>query len=248
MSGHSKWSTIKRKKGAADTKRGQAFTRLANAITLAAKEGGGDPTANFNLRLTIDRARGVNMPNANIERAVKRGTGELAGEKAPEQIRYEAYGPGGVALLLDCLTDNRNRTVSDVRSTITKRGGSLGESGSVGYLFTEKGVITFRRDSVDADELMLAAIDAGADDVEVEDEVVEVVTGKQNFKKVKDALDAAGYQPESAELANIATVTVAVTDQQVANKVVALLAELEELDDVVSVSTNADIEPDLVSG
>lgn len=248
MSGHSKWSTIKRKKGAADAKRGQAFTRLANAITIAAKEGGGDSTANVALRLAMDKARAENMPNANIDRAIKRGTGELAGEKAPEQVTYEAYGPAGVAILVHCLTDNRNRTVSDVRSAITKRGGSLGETGSVGYLFANKGIIITKRDGVDADSLMLAAIDAGAEDVEVENEVIEVQTPKQQFMTVKGALEQAGYPIESAELADIATTTVAVSDRQIANSVVGLLSDLEALDDVVSVSTNADIEPDLVSG
>lgn len=246
MSGHSKWSTIKRKKGAADAKRGQTFTKLANALTLAAKEGGGDPETNFALRLAMDRARAANMPNANVERAIGRGTGAVSGEKAPEQVSYEAYGPGGVAILVDCLTDNRNRTVSDVRSRVTKRGGSLGEAGSVAYLFRNKGVITLPRTDLDADAVMLTAIDADADDVEVEDEVIEVMTDQRAFRQVKEALEAAGYPVESAELAKVASASIPVTDQATAASIVQLVRELEELDDVVAVSTNADIEPDLV--
>ncbi len=246
MSGHSKWSTIKRKKGAADAKRGAAFTKLANAITIAAKEGGGDPTTNFALRLAMDKARAGNMPTANIERATKRGTGELGGER-PEQIAYEAYGPGGVALLIDTLTDNRNRTVSDVRSLVTKRGGSLGESGSVGYLFTTKGYLTIRKPE-DNEALMLAAIEAGASDVELTDETVEIETTKDTFQAVKGAVQSAGYDVASAELAKVAETTVPVADKKAADTVVSLVTELEELDDVLAVSTNAEIEPELVGG
>ena len=247
MSGHSKWSTIKRKKGAADAKRGAAFTKLANALTIAAKEGGGDPGTNFALRLAMDRARGANMPTANVERAVKRGTGELAGEKAPEQLVYEAYGPGGVALMVECLTDNRNRTVSEVRSTITKRGGSLGEAGSVAYLFTNKGIITY--EAVErSDELMLEAVEAGASDVEEDDGLVTVETAKASFKAVKDTLETKGYHATSAELAQTAAAMVPVNDAKTAETVVELVTELEDLDDVITVSTNADIEPELVSG
>lgn len=247
MSGHSKWATIKRKKGAADAKRGAAFTKLANAITIAAKEGGGDPTMNFTLRLAMDKARQANMPSANIDRAVKRGTGELAGTQAPEQVTYEGYGPGGVALLVECLTDNRNRTVSDVRSTITKRGGSLGESGSVGYLFEKKGVMTIPTAGNDPDEVMLTAIDAGASDVTPEDDIIEIETPRTAFAAVKNALEAAGHTIESASLENIASASVPVNDASTATRVIDLMAELEELDDVVSVSTNADIDPELVS-
>jgi YebC/PmpR family DNA-binding regulatory protein len=247
MSGHSKWSTIKRKKGAADAKRGAAFTKLANALTIAAKEGGGDPTMNFSLRLAMDRARAANMPSANIDRAIKRGTGELAGAKAPEQVTYEGYGPGGVALLVECLTDNRNRTVSDVRSTITKRGGSLGETGSVGYLFEKRGVLTVPRAGNDADEVMLTAIEAGASDVSEEAEIIAVETPKASFKTVKDALEGAGFAVDAAALENVATAHVPVTDAGIAGKVVDLMGELEDLDDVISVSTNADIDPELVS-
>jgi YebC/PmpR family DNA-binding regulatory protein len=245
MSGHSKWSTIKRKKGAADAKRGALFTRLANAITVAAKQGGGDPETNFSLRLAIDKAREGNMPAANVDRAIKRGTGELAGQKPPEEVTYEGYGPGGVALLVECLTDNRNRTVSDVRSTITKRGGSLGEAGSVAYLFTTRGVLSIPVGDHDPDEIELAAIEAGADETSVEDGRVEIETAKERFAAVRTALR--DYQIESSDLTPVASATVPVTDPAIAKSVVELMSDLEELDDVVTVSTNAEIEPSLVA-
>ncbi len=246
MSGHSKWSTIKRKKGAADAKRGAAFTKLAGAITIAAKEGGSDQSANFALRLAIEKARGANMPNANIERAIARGAGTLTGEAPPEHVNYEGYGPGGVALLVECLTDNRNRTVSEVRSTITKRGGSLGEAGSVAYLFQPRGVITIAGSGDSAETVMLTAVEAGASDVEATDGVVEIQTTRRDFRSVKEALEAAGNQIASAELVQIASSQVPVTDREVARSIVTLVSELEDLDDVVGVATNADIEPDLV--
>lgn len=248
MSGHSKWSTIKRKKGAADAKRGALFTKLANAITIAAKQGGGDPETNFSLRLAIDKARGGNMPTANIERAIKRGTGELAGEKAPEQVIYEGYGPGGVAVLVECLTDNRNRTVSEVRSLITKRGGSMADAGSVAYLFSARGILTIPAESHAPDEIMLAAIEAGALDTEQVGGTIEVQTEKHDFKAVKDALEHAGYRVSSAELTQVANTQVPVTDRKSAETIVGLVTDLEDLDDVLSVSTNADIEPELVGG
>lgn len=248
MSGHSKWSTIKRKKGAADAKRGAAFTKLANAITIAAKEGGGDPTMNFTLRIAIDKAKSSNMPSANVERAIKRGTGELADAKALEQITYEGYGPGGVAFLIECLTDNRNRTVSEVRSTLTKRGGSLGETGSVGYLFEKKGVISVAKSDGNTDAVMLAAIDAGASDVVEEHDTLEIETPLQSFAAVKDAIETLGVTAATAELANVASTHLPIEDAAVAGKIVDLASELEELEDVTSVSTNADIDPALISG
>lgn len=246
MSGHSKWSTIKRKKGAADAKRGALFTRLANGITVAAKQGGGDPEMNFALRLAIDKAREGNMPAANIDRAIKRGTGELGGEKPPEEITYEGYGPGGVALLIECLTDNRNRTVSAVRSTITKRGGSLGESGSVAYLFTTRGILSIPIGDNDPDEIELAAIEAGAAEVTREADTVEVETARDDFAAVREALSK-DYPVGSGELVPVAQASVPVTEAKVATSVVELMSELEELDDVVTVSTNAEIEPSLVA-
>ena len=247
MSGHSKWSTIKRKKGAADAKRGAVFTRLANLISVTAREGGGDPGMNVQLRMAIDQARAENMPNANVERAIKRGTSELAGQRPPESVTYEAYGPGGVALLVDCLTDNKNRTVSDVRAAVTKRGGSLGESGSVAYLFDEKGILKVGADA-DEDELTLAAADAGATDVAAADGAYEVETGRQDLAKVRDALTTAGFPVQGAELAKVPKSEVPVNDRKTAEAVVALVTDLESLDDVSDVSTNADIEPELVGG
>lgn len=248
MSGHSKWSTIKRKKGAADAKRGAVFTKLANAISIAAREGGGDPSTNFSLRLAMDRARAANMPNANVDRAIKRGTGELAGEARPEPVSYEAYGPGGVAILVDCLTDNKNRTVSDIRAAVTKRGGSLADAGSVAYLFETKGVIAIPRAGVDEDALMLAAIEAGASEVTPETDVIEVETDKAAFAKTKEGLESAGFKVGSAELAKVPTNEIPVTEKKTADAIVGLITDLEELDDVVTVSTNADIEPELVGG
>lgn len=247
MSGHSKWSTIKRKKGAADAKRGAVFTKLAHAITLAAREGGGDPTTNFSLRLAMDRARAANMPNANVDRSIKRGTGELAGEARPEPVSYEAYGPGGVAILVDCLTDNRNRTVSDIRAAVTKRGGSLADAGSVAYLFETKGVIAIPREGINEETLMLTAIEAGASEVTPEDGLIEVETDKAAFAKTKEGLENAGFAVGSAELAKVPTNEVPVTEKKIADAIVTLITDLEELDDVVTVSTNADIEPELVS-
>jgi YebC/PmpR family DNA-binding regulatory protein len=247
MSGHSKWSTIKRKKGAADAKRGAAFTRLANLISVAAREGGGDPEMNVALRMAIDQARSENMPNANIERSIKRGTGELPGQRPPESVTYEAYGPGGVAILVDCLTDNKNRTVSDVRSRITKRGGSLGETGSVAYLFDDKGILRVGHET-NEEELTLAAADAGATDVALTEDAYEVETDRQSLAKVRDALTAAGFPVTGAELAKVPKTEVPVTDAKTAEAVVSLVTELESLDDVSDVSTNADIEPELVGG
>lgn len=249
MSGHSKWSTIKRKKGAADAKRGALFTRLANAITIAAKEGGGDPETNFSLRLAIDKARTGNMPTANIERAIKRGTGELAGEKPLEQVSYEAYGPGGVAILVQCLTDNRNRTVSAVRSLVTKRGGSLADAGSVAYLFSQRGIITVDPKDTDPDEVMLAAIEAGAADTDrTDDGLIEVETDKSSFRSVKEALEAEGYAITNAELDQVAATQIPVNEAKNAQAVIDLVTDLEDEDDVLSVSTNADIDPETVGG
>ncbi len=248
MSGHSKWSTIKRKKGAADAKRGVVFTKLANVISLAAREGGGDPETNFTLRMATDKARAANMPNANVERAIKRGTGELAGENPPEPVSYEAYGPGGVALLIDCLTDNKNRTVSDVRAAVTKRGGSLGEAGSVSYLFESKGILAVPKAGTDEDELTLAAADAGANDVSDGGTAFEIETDRERLASVRDALAAAGYAVNGAELAKVAKAEIPVTEAKVAEAVIGLVTDLESLDDVTDVFTNADISPESVGG
>src|SRR4051812_7452777 len=200
MSGHSKWATIKRKKGAADAKRGQLFTKLTREITVAAKEGGGDADSNFRLRLAVQRARAENMPLENIQRAIQRGTGGGEGNNSYEEITYEGYGPHGVAILVQALTDNRNRAVAEVRSIFTKLGGSLGEAGSVGWMFDQRGLILIEPGkNDDPDEITLAAIDAGAEDVQADEEQVEVVTAFNDLKSVQDALSSAGYNITSAE-------------------------------------------------
>lgn len=239
MSGHSKWSQIKRQKGVADIKRGIVFTKMTREIMLAAREGGGDPNANFRLRLAIERARGVNMPLANIQRAIDRATG--AGEGAPlESILYEGYGPGGVSIMVEAATDNRNRTASEVRSTFVRHGGKLGESGSVQWLFEQKGIIEIDASGRDGDEIALLAIDAGAEDVETDGGLITVYTAPQAFERVRGALDAAGLRTTSAEVSLRPSSTVRL-EGELAQKVVKLVETLEELDDVQRVHANFDV-------
>ncbi len=199
MSGHSKWHTIKHKKGAADAKRGKVFTRIIKELTVAARNGGGDPGTNPRLRTIIAEAKSVNMPADNIKKAIQRGTGELPGVSYDE-ITYEGYGPGGAALIIETLTDNRNRTVGEIRAVFTRAGGSLGESGSVGYLFDQVGLITVNADGADTDELTLLAIDAGAEDIRTDGEegMIEVITAPSELKVVQDALAAQGLKIEDA--------------------------------------------------
>jgi YebC/PmpR family DNA-binding regulatory protein len=239
MSGHSKWSQIKRQKGAADVKRGVVFTKMTKEIMLAAKEGGGDPDGNFRLRLAIERARGVNMPRENIQRAIERATG--GGEAAAlESILYEGHAPGGVAVMVEVATDNRNRTASEIRSTFTRHGGKLGESGSVQWMFEQKGVIEIDSKTKDPDAITLAAIDAGAEDVESEPGLIIVYTTPSSFERVQRSLDAAGIKAASAELSMRPTTTVRVEGDQ-ARKVIGLVEALEELDDVQKVHANFDV-------
>ena len=245
MSGHSKWSQIKRQKGAADVKRGAAFTRVTREVMLAAKEGGGDPDANFRLRLAMDKARAVNMPQANIQRAIDRATGAIAGETI-ESITYEGYGPAGVSIVVETATDNRNRTASEVRAAFTKHNGSLGGPGSVLWQFERKGVIEVDAASGDPDEVSLTAIDAGAEDVEVDGSSVTVYTAPADLKKVKDALDAAKLKVESAELGMRPTNTVKL-DAADAPKVLRLVDALEELDDVGKVHANFDVSEEILA-
>ena len=194
MAGHSKWANIKHKKQAQDAKRGHAFTKLARQITLAVKEGGADPDSNFKLRLAMDKARDANMPNDNIERAINRGIGGLDGDNY-EEMTYEGYGPHGVAILMEILTDNRNRTASEVRHRLSKAGGNLGESGCVAWMFDKKGLIVIEKGSnIDEDELMMVALEAGADDIKTEDEVLEIITATDKFTEVRDGLCEAGYE------------------------------------------------------
>jgi YebC/PmpR family DNA-binding regulatory protein len=243
MSGHSKWSTIKRQKGAADVKRGIVFTKMTREIMLAAREGGGDPESNFRLRLAVDRARNVNMPHANIQRAIDRATGGGDGA-ALESIVYEGYAPGGVSVMVEAATDNRNRTASEVRATFTRSGGKLGESGSVQWIFEQKGVIEIDAAKRSTEEVSLLAIDAGAEDVEVDGSLVIVYTTPSAFERVKTALEQAKITAASAEISMRPTTTVRVEGDQ-ARKVLRLVEELEDLDDVQKVHANFDV-PDEV--
>lgn len=244
MSGHSKWSTIKRQKGANDAKRGAIFTKVAREIMVAARSGGGDPDANYRLRLAVDKARGVNMPMDNIKRAIERATGAGEGEQF-EEIVYEGYGPGGVAILVEAATDNRNRTASDVRSMFTKAGGQLAGSGAVAWQFEPRGVITVPVDGRDPDEVALAAIDAGAADVDTSDpDRVEVYTDPADLESVRKALEAGRVPVESAENAMFAKSTVEV-DANRARQNLRLVELLEDLDDVQRVTANFDIPEEL---
>ncbi len=239
MSGHSKWSTIKRKKGAADAKRGTIFSKLIREISTAARMGGGDPDANPRLRLAMDKARTANMPKGNIERAIQKGTG--AGEgTAFEEVSYEGYGPGGVAVLLETLTDNRNRTVGGVRRVFSKYGGNLGANGCVSYLFPSKGLIHFDRDGLDADALLEAALEAGAEDVIEQEEHVDVVTEPAAFTKIREALERLGFKAAAATIARRPTTLVTLSGRE-AETMLRLHDDLEDLDDVQNVYANFDI-------
>ncbi len=244
MSGHSKWHSIKHQKGVADARRGQLFTKLTRELIIAAREGGGNPEANFRLRLAVQKARDSNMPMDNIERAIKKGTGEIEGGALTEMV-LEGYGPNGIAILVNALSDNRNRTLQEVRSTFTRHGGSLSESGSVAWLFDSKGVVTIKADNVDPDDLALAAIDAGAEDVKVESDYVEVYTNPQELEKVRAALEEQNTAIESSELLMVPKSMVQLEDKA-AMQTLKLLERLEEIDDVQNVFTNADI-PDSVA-
>ncbi|OAI40162.1 transcriptional regulator [bacterium SCGC AG-212-C10] len=238
MSGHSKWSTIKRQKGATDAKRGAIFTKLSREIIIAAKQGGGDPAMNFKLRLAVQRAKAQNMPSDNISRAISKGTGAGQDEQLDE-IQYEGYGPGGVAIIVSALTDNRNRTVAEVRHRFSRSGGNLGETGSVGWQFEAKGVITVPVKGNDPDDIALQAIDAGADDVQVEGESVEVQTDPGNLEGVRKALESGGLEIENADFSMVPKVTVEL-DEKTSHQVLRLLDALEDLEDVQRVYSNAD--------
>jgi YebC/PmpR family DNA-binding regulatory protein len=240
VSGHSKWSSIKHKKGATDAKRGQLFSKLSRAIIVAAREGGPDPAANLALQNAIDKAREASMPKDNIERAIARASGAGADGEAYEHVTYEGYGPGGVAVYVEALTDNRNRTASEVRHLFAKHDGSLGESGSVAWLFDRAGLLVVGED-VDEDELTLAAADGGADDVSRDGSVFQVTSAPDELAAVRRALDEAGIAVESAELAMLPKTSVTVDDEGDARKIVRLIEALEELDDVQDVYANFDI-------
>jgi len=238
MSGHSKWSTIKRQKGLNDAKRGAVFTRLSREIIIAAKQGGGDTTMNFKLRLAVQRARAQNMPNDNIERAIAKGTG-AGSEEQLDEIQYEGYGPGGTAIIVAALTDNRNRTVAEVRHRFSRAGGNLGETGSVGWQFEAKGVITVPVTSANADEAALLAIDAGAEDVNVDGDVIEVQTEPANLEAVRKALESSGLEVENADFAMVPKTTIEV-DDRTAHQTLKLIDALEDLEDVQRVYSNAE--------
>jgi YebC/PmpR family DNA-binding regulatory protein len=239
MSGHSKWAGIKHKKAIVDAKRGQAFTRASREITIAAREGGGSVDGNFRLRLAVQKAREINMPTDRIKNAIQRGTGELAGDRL-EEVRYEGYGPAGVAVMVDTLTDNRNRTSASIRHLFSKGGGNLAESNAVGWMFERKGVISANAGNQDAEEVALAAIEAGADDVQVEGKSVEITAPPQSFEKVKAAVEAAGVAVDNAEITMQAKQTVPVGEDKAA-AVLRLMESLEEDDDVQQVYANFDI-------
>ncbi len=239
MSGHSKWSTIKRKKGAADAKRGKIFTKLIREIATAARMGGGDPDGNPRLRLAIDKARIANMPKDNIERAIKKGTGGGDSE-AYEEVVYEGYGPGGAAVLVETLTDNKNRTVGEVRHCFTKFGGNLGANGCVSYLFEKKGLVQFDAEGIDGDALLEAALEAGAEDVVEGEGSIDVVTVPGSFEDVKNALEAAGFAPANAAISLEPSTPVALEGKD-AETMLSLADALEDLDDVQSVNANFDI-------
>lgn len=245
MSGHSKWSQIKRQKGAADQKRGALFTKLAREITIAAKQGGGDPDANFRLRLAVQKARENNMPADNIQRAIARATGGGEGVELQE-ITYEGYGPGGVAILVEAQTDNRNRTVGEVRSVFSRAGGNLGEAGSVAWQFENRGVIAVSTGAKSADDIADAAIDAGAEDFLVEDGAVEVYTASAELERVRQVLLDAGLEITSAELLYVAKTPVAL-EQREAEQVLRLMEKLEDLDDVQRVYSNAEFSDEAIA-
>jgi YebC/PmpR family DNA-binding regulatory protein len=246
VSGHSKWSTIKHKKGAADAKRGKLFSKLSRQIMVAAKEGGGDATTNLALQNAVEKARSYSMPKDNIERAIAKGSGEGADGAIFENVVYEGYGPEGVAVIVEALTDNRNRTASDVRHLFSKHGGNLGATGAVAWQFERRGVVLILAPGVDEDDLVLAAAEAGADDVELDGDVFLVSSAPDLLAEVRSALGAGGFAIESAELSMIPKVTVAIGDESTAKQVVRLVEGLEDNDDVQDVYANFDIPEDVL--
>jgi YebC/PmpR family DNA-binding regulatory protein len=244
MSGHSKWSSIKHKKAVVDSRRGAQFSKLTRAITVAAREGGGDPDGNAALENAVRKAREASMPKDNIERAIAKGTGEGADGEALESVLYEGYGPGGVALLVEAVTENRNRTGADVRHILAKNGGSLGEPGSVSYLFEKKGIIVIDAGRYSEDDLM-AAVEAGAEDITADDDVFEVIAEPADFTRVRKALEEAGVEMESAEMAYRPTSLVPIEEAQAA-RLMKLIEALEDNDDVGAVHANFDVSADVL--
>jgi YebC/PmpR family DNA-binding regulatory protein len=246
MSGHSKWSTIKRKKGAADAKRGQVFTRLTREIVLAAREGGGDAEMNFRLRLAVDRARSQNMPKENIERAIKRGTGENKDGVTFEQIFYEGYGPHGVAIIIECMTENRNRTIADVRHVLSKAGGNMAEAGSVSWQFRRAAYFSVPAKKIDFDTVFELGVEGGADDVNQDGDTIEIIAPSENFKILSDRLRAAGIQPEEAELRMLPNQDMELGVDETM-QVLRTIENLEDLDDVQNVFSNLHITEEVMA-
>jgi YebC/PmpR family DNA-binding regulatory protein len=246
MSGHSKWATIRRAKGANDAKRGKVFTKLGHEIAVAAREGGSDPNANFRLRIVLDKARQSNMPKDNIERAIKRGSGELKGEGEISDVIYEGYGPGGTAILVEVVTDNRNRAVSEVRHVFSRHGGNLGADGCVAWMFSRKGYLVIDPEGQDAEEIALEAIDAGAEDFELSGDLLEIYTELSDLKVVEEALAGAEHKVESSSPSWIPQTTVALEEKE-ALRVMKLIDALEELEDVQAVYSNLDMSEDLIA-
>ena len=245
MSGHSKWNNIKNKKGKEDAKKGKEFTKIARYIMVAAKEGGADPEYNPSLKAAIEKAKVVNMPNDNIERAIKKGTGELGAENY-EEITYEGYGPGGVAVFVDCLTDNRNRTASDVRHAFDKFGGNLGQTGCVSFMFDRKGLLAIERnDNIDEDELMLLAIDLGAEDFDSDEYAYEITTNPGDFDNIRDSISEQDYEFQMAEIGFIPQNTTELTDENDIKNMVKLIEALEDSDDVQEIYHSWEIPDDL---
>lgn len=245
MSGHSKWSTIKRKKGANDAKRGKIFTKLIKEITIAARMGGGDPEGNPRLRSAVTAAKGENMPKENIDRAIKKGTGDLDGA-VYEEILYEGYGPGGVAVLVETMTDNKNRTVADIRHFFAKSGGNLGESGCVGYMFDKKGTVSVDKEGVSEEQLMDLALEAGAEDVVEEEDFFQIVTAPEAFNDVVDRLEKGKVKFNEATLSMVPKNSIEVTEEKTARSLLRLLENLEDHDDVQKVHANFDIADELM--
>ena len=241
MAGHSKWSSIKHKKGAADAKRGKLFSKLSRAIIVAAREGGPDPSANLALQNAIEKARSYSMPKDNIERAIAKGSGADAESSVFESVVYEGYGPEGVAVLVEALTDNRNRTASEVRHAFAKHGGNLGTTGGVAWQFERRGVLLVPAGGVDEDELVLTAADAGADDVRLDGSTYEVTTAPEELRDVREAIEASGFYVETAELSMVPKTTVPIADEATAKRVVHLVEGLEDVEDVQDVYANFDI-------
>jgi YebC/PmpR family DNA-binding regulatory protein len=245
MSGHSKWAQIKRAEGVNESRRGALFTKVGREITVASREGGGDPVANFRLRLAIEKAREVNMPQDNIQRAINRGTGADKEGGQLEELVYEGYGPGGVAMMIEVLTDNRNRAAADVRNVFTRAGGNMGESGSVAWMFDEKGLIVIELDGANPEEVELAAIEAGADDIQEADGLLDVYTDKTDLDAVRKALDARQLKIDSADLVMVPKTRMDL-DDRAATSVARLMERLEELDDVQRVYVNAEISDEIM--